>query len=110
MAAASSDEDGDNHRLPRVAAAEKTDSRWVYMFLNGDEYFEPLRTLVNQRHYRSLESLLEKLTERIRPSFGAIRSLYTPRQGHRVSSIEDLRGNERYVAAGYEKFRQLPHG
>ncbi|KAK8785410.1 hypothetical protein V5799_008223 [Amblyomma americanum] len=110
MAAASSDEDSDNHRLPRVAAADKPDSRWVYMFLNGDEHFEPLKTLVNQRHYRSLESLLEKLTERIRPSFGAIRSLYTPRHGHRVSSIDDLRGNERYVAAGYEKFRQLPHG
>ncbi|XP_075732921.1 uncharacterized protein LOC142775406 [Rhipicephalus microplus] len=107
---AASDEDSNNQRVPRVAQAEMPDSRWVYMYLNGDEHFEPLRTLVNQRHYRSLESLLEKLTERIRPSFGAIRSIYTPRQGHRVSSIEDLRTNERYVAAGYEKFRQLPHG
>ncbi|CAN8003492.1 unnamed protein product [Ixodes persulcatus] len=108
--AASSDEDSDgNSKLPRVAA-EKSDSRWVFMFLNGDEYFKPLRTLVNQRHYRSLESLLEKLTERIRPSFGAIRSVYTPRQGHRVGSIEELHSNERYVAAGYEKFRQLPQG
>lgn len=110
MAATSSDEDSNNHRIPRVALAEMPDSRWVYMFLNGDEHFEPLRTLVNQRHYRSLESLLEKLTERIRPSFGAIRSIYTPRQGHRVSSIDDLHANERYVAAGYEKFRHLPHG
>ncbi|XP_075545509.1 uncharacterized protein LOC142579325 [Dermacentor variabilis] len=110
MAATSSDEDSNNHRIPRIALAEMPDSRWVYMFLNGDEHFEPLRTLVNQRHYRSLESLLEKLTERIRPSFGAIRSIYTPRQGHRVSSIDDLHANERYVAAGYEKFRHLPHG
>ncbi|KAH7969918.1 hypothetical protein HPB52_022629 [Rhipicephalus sanguineus] len=107
---AASDEESNNHRIPRVALAEMPDSRWVYMYLNGDEHFEPLRTLVNQRHYRSLESLLEKLTERIRPSFGAIRSIYTPRYGHRVSSIDDLRTNERYVAAGYEKFRQLPHG
>ncbi|KAL1420785.1 hypothetical protein MTO96_023825 [Rhipicephalus appendiculatus] len=107
---AASDEDSNNHRIPRVALAEMPDSRWVYMYLNGDEHFEPLRTLVNQRHYRSLESLLEKLTERIRPSFGAIRSIYTPRHGHRVSSIDDLRTNERYVAAGYEKFRQLPQG
>lgn len=108
--ATSSDEDSEgNHKLPRVAT-EKSDSRWVYMFLNGDEHFQPLRTLVNQRHYRSLESLLEKLTDRIRPSFGAIRSVYTPRQGHRVHSIGDLHGNQRYVAAGYEKFRQLPQG
>ncbi|XP_064480138.1 uncharacterized protein LOC135393796 [Ornithodoros turicata] len=86
------------------------DSRWIYVYLNGDEHFQPMKTLVNQRHFRSLESLLERLTDRIQPSFGAVRNVYTPRHGHRVCTIDDLRTNGHYVVAGYERFRPMQHG
>ncbi|GIY79523.1 doublecortin domain-containing protein 2 [Caerostris extrusa] len=58
------------------------ETKWVHIYINGDEHFSGCRCVVNSRYYRNLDMFLSYLTERLQPSFGAIRQLYTPINGH----------------------------
>uniref|UniRef100_A0A1A8M1C8 Doublecortin domain containing 2 n=1 Tax=Nothobranchius pienaari TaxID=704102 RepID=A0A1A8M1C8_9TELE len=62
----------------------------IFMFRNGDPYFEAL-------------------TGGIQAPFGAVRTIYTPRRGHKVDCMESLQSGEQYVAAGKERFKKLDY-
>ena len=53
------------------------------------------------------QSLQEEVTLKLSPSFGAVRNIFTPEGGTRVSSLTDLKPNGKYVASPNEPFRQL---
>ncbi|TNN02338.1 hypothetical protein fugu_009825 [Takifugu bimaculatus] len=79
----------------------------IFMFRNGDPYYEARRIVINQRRVSNFDTLLREVTGGIQAPFGAVRSIYTPRGGHKVNSIENLKSGEQYVAAGREKFKKL---
>ncbi|GFU54390.1 doublecortin domain-containing protein 2C [Nephila pilipes] len=86
------------------------ETKWVQIYMNGDEHFSGCRCVVNSRYYRNLDMFLSYLTERLQPSFGAIRQLYTPINGHPVLNLDDLVSKQRYVVAGNERFKKLDFG
>ncbi|GFU69432.1 doublecortin domain-containing protein 2 [Trichonephila clavipes] len=86
------------------------ETKWVQIHINGDEHFSGCRCVVNNRYYRNLDMFLSYLTERLQPSFGAIRQLYTPVNGHPVLNLDDLVSRQRYVVAGNERFKKLDFG
>lgn len=86
------------------------DSKWIQVFINGDEYFSGYHCVINSRYYRNLDMLLNYLTERLKPSFGAIRNIYTPVNGHPVNRLEDLISKQKYVVAGNERLKKLEFG
>ncbi|CAL1263477.1 unnamed protein product [Larinioides sclopetarius] len=86
------------------------ETKWVQIFINGDEHFSGYRCVVNSKYYRNLDMFLTYLTERLQPSFGAIRQVYTPVNGHSVVSLDDLVSKQKYVVAGNERFKKLDLG
>ncbi|XP_076827235.1 doublecortin domain-containing protein 2-like [Brachyhypopomus gauderio] len=81
----------------------------IYVFRNGDPYYEARRLVINEKRVSNFETLLRELTGGVQARFGAVRNIYTPRGGHRVDSLDMLHNGEQYVAAGREKFKKLDY-
>ncbi|XP_068999307.1 doublecortin domain-containing protein 2-like [Embiotoca jacksoni] len=81
----------------------------LFMFRNGDPYYEARRIVINQKRVCTFETLLREVTGGIQAPFGAVRNIYTPRGGHKVDCLESLQSGEQYVAAGKERFKKLDY-
>lgn len=64
------------------------------------------RFVVNQRQISTMDTFLNDITLSIGAPL-AVRTLYTPRYGHRVADLVDLQQGAQYVAAGFERFKKL---
>ena len=73
--------------------------RYTDICLNGNYFFRK-RILYNQKHFRDLDHLLDHISDNIRPSFGAVRHLYSTSGRHRVRSLDDLTDRNLFVAVG----------
>ncbi|XP_035254213.1 doublecortin domain-containing protein 2-like isoform X2 [Anguilla anguilla] len=81
----------------------------IFVYRNGDPYYEGRRLVINEKRVSNFETFLKEVTGGVQAPFGAVRTIYTPKAGHRVSSLEHLQSGEQYVAAGKEKFKKLDY-
>ncbi|XP_044023326.1 doublecortin domain-containing protein 2 isoform X2 [Siniperca chuatsi] len=84
-------------------------TKTIIVYRNGDGFFPGRKIVVNPRQVSTFENLLTYLTRGIEAPFGAVRKLYTPREGHKVQHLDDLKHGSVYVAAGNEQFKKLDY-
>ncbi|XP_067937827.1 doublecortin domain-containing protein 2-like [Watersipora subatra] len=80
----------------------------IYVFINGDIFFEAKAVVVHPKSTRNFEALLIRLTEILNPRFGAVLHLKTPDGLVEVKSLEELQNGANYVAYG-KKFQALDY-
>ncbi|XP_062323787.1 doublecortin domain-containing protein 2C-like [Osmerus eperlanus] len=93
----------------RVSGAHPSPTKTVVVYRNGDAFYPGRRIVINPRQVPSFDSFLNNVTRGVEAHFGAVRNIYTPRQGHRILSLEILQHGEKYVAAGTERFKKLDY-
>uniref|UniRef100_A0AAQ5YX89 Doublecortin domain-containing protein n=1 Tax=Amphiprion ocellaris TaxID=80972 RepID=A0AAQ5YX89_AMPOC len=85
--------------MPRTAGrGDLPPTKTIIVYRNGDAFFPGRKLVVNPRQLSTFDSFLTFLTRAIEAPFGAVRRLYTPRQGHRVQHMDDLKHGSVYVA------------
>ncbi|XP_069814032.1 doublecortin domain-containing protein 2 isoform X2 [Dendropsophus ebraccatus] len=81
----------------------------VHVYRNGDPFYRGRRMLIHEKRVGTFDVFLKDVTGKVQAPFGAVRSIYTPKNGHRVTSLEDLQPGECYVAGGRETFKKLDY-
>ncbi|KAM4687653.1 doublecortin domain-containing protein 2 isoform 2-T2 [Discoglossus pictus] len=89
--------------------AQQPAVKTVHIYRNGDPFYRGRRMLIHEKRVGSFDVFLKDVTGGVQAPFGAVRNIYTPRNGHRVVSLDDLQPGERYVAGGRESFKKLDY-
>ncbi|XP_048084677.1 doublecortin domain-containing protein 2 isoform X2 [Alosa alosa] len=92
-----------------MARRPQPPTKTVVMYRNGDAFFTGRKIVINHRQMSTFDSFLSSVTLGIEAPFGAVRNIYTPREGHRILDMEHLQHGEKYVAAGRERFKRLEY-
>lgn len=92
-----------NKKLPPVAKS-------IRFYRNGDNFFPGRKFVINPRQIKDMDTLYNYATDVIKPSFGAVRNIYTPENGTRISNLSELSQSHSYVVGGFEHFKRLPGG
>ena len=70
----------------------------AFFYKDGDPNFEPISLVINQKHYKDIDRLEDRLTKSIPLPFG-VRSISTPRGGTRVRDINMIQDTGSYVCS-----------
>lgn len=81
----------------------------VHVYRNGDPFYRGRRMLIHEKRVGTFDVFLKDVTGKVQAPFGAVRNIFTPRNGHRVTSLEDLQPGECYVAGGRETFKKMDY-
>ncbi|CAB1330661.1 unnamed protein product [Coregonus sp. 'balchen'] len=84
-------------------------TKTIVVYRNGDAFFPGRKFVINQRQMSTFDSFLSSVTRGVEAPFGAVRNVYTPREGHKIHDLVNLQHGERYVAGGGERFKKLDY-
>ncbi|KAM7375926.1 hypothetical protein PAMP_005687 [Pampus punctatissimus] len=65
-------------------------TKTIIVYRNGDAFFPGRKIVVNPRQVANFDNFMTSLTGLVEAPSGAVRKLFTPRQGHKVQRLDDL--------------------
>lgn len=77
---------------------EPISSKRVCFYKSGDQQFSGLPVVINNRTFKTFESLLDSLSRRVPLPFG-VRTITTPRGHTTVRSLEQLQNGHSYICS-----------
>lgn len=93
--------------LPSIEDRSIVEGRVFYLCLNGDENFNRKKYVLNPRAVPTFDAFLDDVGRRV-PCTRAIRRVYTPSGGHRITDFNSLESDRLYVCgSGTERFKRL---
>ncbi|XP_029451672.1 doublecortin domain-containing protein 2C isoform X5 [Rhinatrema bivittatum] len=84
-------------------------ARSVLFYRNGDPFFVGRKLVINGRHVPTFDALLSELTQHVKVPQGAVLRLYTPREGHPITALDQILPGETYVISSKEPFQKLDY-
>ncbi|XP_043544289.1 lipoxygenase homology domain-containing protein 1-like isoform X6 [Chiloscyllium plagiosum] len=108
----------DSLELPLITRSEKfvtarqfkiptpIKSKNVYFYKSGDPQFSGIRISINRRTFKTFDSLLDNLSEKIPLPFG-VRTISTPRGNNSVTSLSDLKDGQAYICSDQRKVKPI---
>ncbi|XP_063307747.1 doublecortin domain-containing protein 2 isoform X1 [Pelobates fuscus] len=81
----------------------------VLVYRNGDPFFRGRRMIIHEKRVGTFEVFMKDVTSGVQAPFGAVRNIYTPRNGHKVNALDDLHTGACYVAGGRETFKKMDY-
>lgn len=91
------------HTYPEIEVASHNT---VTLYRNGDRHFPGISFVVGPQ-IKSWSYLLDQMTARTKPPWGAVRKVFHLDTGKRISAIDDLEHGEAYVVARMEAFKRV---
>lgn len=96
----------DQHRQKNLSLEY---GKTIKLLRNGDEYYRGQKYVINSRKYRYFDVFLDDISDSMNARFGAVRSIHTPINGHRVTNLDELEDGKTYVASGTGRFVKLKY-
>lgn len=87
---------------------ELVKGKTIHVYKNGDLFFNAKSIVVNKKIDRTFEALLIRLTEVLKPEFGAVRHLKSVDGVTEITNFDQLEAGASYVAYG-KKFSNLQY-
>ncbi|XP_071114586.1 doublecortin domain-containing protein 2C-like isoform X2 [Haliotis cracherodii] len=95
--------------LPPIQVRDLEHAKQFKVYRNGDSHFAGHVFRWNKRHVRTFDAFLGAITDSVKLKDGAVRRIYTPLHGHRVTDFDHLEEGGVYVAAKQERFKKLKY-
>ncbi|XP_069461821.1 retinitis pigmentosa 1-like 1 protein [Ambystoma mexicanum] len=80
------------------AISEVTPAKKITFFKSGDPQFSGVKMAINQRSFKSINALMDDLSNRVPLPFG-VRTITTPRETHCVNRVEQLEDGGSYLCS-----------
>ncbi|XP_047145189.1 doublecortin domain-containing protein 2 isoform X1 [Hydra vulgaris] len=89
-------------RYQKLAVSEPLCNRIILVYRNGDDLYPGKKLLLDKRLLENMDTLLQYITDKIKLTTGAVRSLHTL-DGSVIKETSQLETGVKYVAVGYQK-------
>uniref|UniRef100_UPI00398E6D89 lipoxygenase homology domain-containing protein 1-like n=1 Tax=Pristiophorus japonicus TaxID=55135 RepID=UPI00398E6D89 len=81
-------------------------SKKIYFYKSGDTQFSGIRMAINSRTFKTFDSLLDNLSNKIPLPFG-VRTIATPRGNNSVTSLSDLKDGQSYICSDQRRVKPI---
>ena len=92
--------------LPSIETRDLTSGKIFVVYRNGDPHFSGKKYVLNPRSVPNFDAFLDDVKKYV-PNETAIRRIYTPNGGSRITDYSQLESDKQYVCAGKERFKRL---
>ncbi|XP_056289914.1 oxygen-regulated protein 1-like [Pseudoliparis swirei] len=81
-------------------------SKRVCFYKSGDPQFNGLRMVINNRTFKTFDTLLDSLSKKVPLAFG-VRNITTPRGIHAVHTLDELEDGKSYICSDTRKVKPI---